>query len=424
MKLRLTFENLRRDFGTKARRLGIRSAFTHMTAMVNVVNRAFRQAASQSLFPRAEGGNDVSLEHTRHCADAAIAWILRQQAMQPDGGVTAGIEFSLGRQVVRGSYPEVTGYTIVTLFEYARLFHDKKAFDAAVRAAEFELPFQMQSGAFPGGYVRCLSGPSVFNSSQVVHGLVRAHAETGDERFLDAATRCCDWICESQDSDGAWGRSNYLGMKRTYDTKVCQALLETAQARPCEEYRRCAARNLDYALRHQMTNGWFLNCDNSWNRNYAPLTHTIGYTIEGLMGCYAMTRREDLLVAARTTLDGLLHAFEQSRRPLPGRMLSNWKGAVQSTCVTGDAQIAACWFDQYRITGRLTYANAALKMMDFLKSIQFKNTELLIHGALPSSYPFWGDYNPYVVNSWGVKYYVDALLKEYCFKQEMERCAL
>jgi len=72
----------------------------------------------------------------------------------------------------------------------------------------------------------------------------------------------------------------------------------------------------------------------------------------------------------------------------------------------------------FEINNDYRYLNGAFKMNDFLKSIQYKTTNVKINGSLPQSFPFWGDYGHYKINSWGVKYYLDALMQEYRLKQE------
>ena len=75
--------------------------------------------------------------------------------------------------------------------------------------------------------------------------------------------------------------------------------------------------------------------------------------------------------------------------------------------------------DIYELNDDFRYLNAAFKMNDFLKSIQYKCHNKKIKGAIPQSYPFWGDYGPYKINSWGLKYYLDALLNERKLKMHL-----
>lgn len=397
----------------------LKRLYEHTNALTCIANPIFRYMINRSRLSEKNITIPDSLEFTKKCIDKGIQWILFHQSLQPDNGVTGMVTFSAGKLIIETSYPEVTGYIIPTLFDYASIFRSEPVFDSAVKAANFELPLQHHSGYFPGCLVGKATGPSVFNSAQIVHGLVRAYKETGDSKFIESAIKACRWICDVQEEDGSWGKFNFSGMKRTYDTKVCEALLETDNVLRSNDFLNSVNGNLDFVLRNQKNNGWFSNCDNSYERNDAPLTHTIGYTTQGLLICYSLTHREDLLQAATKTLKALLHRFEASKRMLSGRFLSSWKGAVTSSCVTGNAQIALCWMDIYRITSDSRYLNAALKMTELLKQIQYDCKYKEIDGALPCSYPIWGDYIPYSVNSWGVKYFIDSLIKEYQIKKEL-----
>ena len=145
--------------------------------------------------------------------------------------------------------------------------------------------------------------------------------------------------------------------------------------------------------RNQQDNGWFNNCDNSYEKDFAPLMHTIAYTIHGLLECYKLTQRNDLLVMAKKPSDVLLDKFATG--PLSGRYYATWEPAVASTCITGDAQMSLCWMELFRITGERKYLTGAEKMNAFLTSIQYQSKFREIDGAVPSSCPVGGDYFPY-----------------------------
>tara|TARA_B100000315_G_scaffold204817_1_gene198371 strand:- start:1895 stop:3037 length:1143 start_codon:yes stop_codon:yes gene_type:complete len=362
---------------------------------------------------------DDSLDATKEHIDKAINWILINQNRQPDGGVPATISFYFGRIISSGSFPEVTGYIIKTLFDYAKVFDSLSAFESAIKASEFELQFQNENGSFPGGGVGSLKGPSVFNTGQIVHGLIRAYIETNDDKYLQSCIRACDWIIEVQRPDGAWNNYNYRNLARTYDSKVSEPLLEVAKITNNIIYVNSATSNLDYILTNQKFNGWFYNCDNTVENNNAPLLHLIGYTIDGLLNCYRLTGEDKYLKAAKIPLEKLMHKFEISKKPLPERLFSNWTSNSNCYCVTGLAQISLCWAVLYTINEDYRLLNAALKMNDVLKTMQFNFGGPKILGSLPSSYPFWGDYNSYAINSWGVKYYIDSLIQEYQIKMKL-----
>ena len=379
----------------------------------NLFNPKFRSMAFfKNNDPLHTYTND-SMELTRRCIENAVSWIIYQQSLQPDGGIAGYVSFSYGSLKISNSYPETAGYTIITLLDYASLFKSEAAYNSAVRMAEFELKIQNSNGSFNGGIIGYDSGPSVFNSAQIADGLLKAYTVTGDKKFLNAALSACRWISSVQDAEGYWSRFNFLGMKRVYDTKVSQTLLKADNITNGNEFGDVVEKNLNWVISNQNNVGWFSNCDNTNKNNLSPLTHTIGYTIHGLIECYLIQKNRTWLDSALKPLTKLLNQFEITKKPLPSRYFSDWKPASKSSCITGNAQISICWLSVYKILNDSRYLNAALELNNFLKSIQFISPFKEISGALPSSFPIDGDYHPYTITNWTVKYYVDSLILEY-----------
>jgi hypothetical protein len=87
-------------------------------------------------------------------------------------------------------------------------FHDR-----AARCVEFLKNLQLPNGAFPAGEVdENRSCPSVFNTAQILHGLVAWHACTGDIQAGDAPRRAANWLTLQQDPDGVWRTNIYNGV--------------------------------------------------------------------------------------------------------------------------------------------------------------------------------------------------------------------
>ncbi|MBG87076.1 MAG: hypothetical protein CMO80_09280 [Verrucomicrobiales bacterium] len=85
---------------------------------MNMTNSRYRFLMRHPAQPGLQVEN--SAEFTRKCADLAVQWILHHQKSQPDGGVTAHVYFNKGRMKLSPSYPEVTGYIIPSLYDYAK----------------------------------------------------------------------------------------------------------------------------------------------------------------------------------------------------------------------------------------------------------------------------------------------------------------
>jgi prenyltransferase beta subunit len=378
----------------------------------NLMNPKFRSMVfhqnEKALFTN---DNDPK-EYTKKCIDSAISWIIHQQSLQADGGMAGYVSFSFGSLKISRSYPETVGYTIITLLDYASLFNSRIAYDSALKMAEFELKIQNSNGSFNGGLVGDIR-PSVFNSAQIADGLLKAYTASNDRKYLDAALSVCRWISSVQDDEGSWSRFNFLGMKRVYDTKVSQTLLKADNITGNNEFGEVVEKNINWVISNQNEKGWFNNCDNTVKNNNSPLTHTIGYTTHGLIECYLIQKNRRWLEAAIKPLTTLSDQFETTKKPLSARFFSDWTPAARSSCITGNSQISICWFHLYDILGDSRYLKSALELNNFLKSIQFISPFKEISGAVPSSFPIYGDYHPYTITNWTVKYYADSLISEY-----------
>jgi len=379
----------------------------------NLINPKFRSMVFQKNETPFFTTIEDSMELTKKCIENGISWIIYQQSLQPDGGIAGYLTFSYGSLKISKSYPETAGYTIITLLDYASLFKSETAYNSALKMAEFELKIQNSNGSFNGGTLGYETGPSVFNSAQIADGLLKAYTVNNDKKFLDAALSACRWISSVQDVEGYWSRFNYLSMKRVYDTKVSQTLLKADKITNDNEFFDVVEKNLNWVMSNQNDEGWFNNCDNSVNKILSPLTHTIGYTTHGLIECYLIQNNRTWLDSAVKPLTRLLDQFETTKKPLASRYFSDWKPATKSSCITGNSQISLCWLLLYEILNDSRYLKGASELNNFLKSLQFTTPFKEISGAIPSSYPISGDYHPYAITNWTVKYYVDSLILEY-----------
>lgn len=168
--------------------------------------------------------------------------------------------------------------------------------------------------------------------------------------------------------------------------------------------------NLEWVLAQQWANGWFNNCDNTRKHNDRPITHTIGYTIDGLIECSAHVRHDVLIGRAARAADALLERFLADGW-LHGRYEERWNGS-EHLITTGCAQLAITWGWLHRILGEERYRQGMDRMLDLLIAIQQRGLAgpADTHGALPGSYPIWGRYEKFAFPNWGVKFFVDALL--------------
>jgi hypothetical protein len=175
-------------------------------------------------------------------------------------------------------------------------------------------------------------------------------------------------------------------------------------------YRRAAVLNLEWVLSCQQPNGWFANADNTIKHNDRPITHTIAYTLDGLLEAYGYTKDERYLWAAKKAADALLVRFQKEGRT-EGRYDGRWRGS-EASITTGCAQLAIVWSRLARITGEERYSQGTSAMVQWLMAVQ-RLSDVGPSGALggvTGSYPLWGRYEKFAFPNWAQKYFADALL--------------
>jgi methionyl-tRNA formyltransferase len=217
---------------------------------------------------------------------------------------------------------------------------------------------QFPDGGFQGGKIDLRPVvPVTFNTGQILLGLASGVATFG-EAYRGPMRKAADWLVSTQDADGCWRKHPTPFAEpgeKAYETHVAWGLFEAARQEPGAPYADAALANIGWALRLQRPNGWVDKC--CLSDPGAPLTHTLGYFLRGVIEGYRHCPTPELLVAARRTADGLLTALADDGR-LPGRLHPDWNAAVPWVCLTGAAQVAHCWLLLYGITGDERYRRA------------------------------------------------------------------
>ena len=357
---------------------------------------------------------------SRDTLNSLLRWIL--EAQRPDGGIAAYYSLLTGYSE---SYPEVTGYLVPTLYDLAHANRNDPAAAAAERAAQWLLSLQMPTGAFPGGLHGSDVNPSVFNTGQILQGLVRASTETNRPDIRQAAIAAGDWLIGMQQADGSWsGPAAYQGAAHTYYSMVAWALAELSKHSDQRhdrgaDYGRAAEKNLDWVLSHFRPSGWIDGINLRGHPNYL---HFIAYVLQGVLECAILRRRSDAIDAVAKSAWLLLRKFETNKY-LSGAYEPDFKGGHRFTCLTGNAQMSSVWLRLFEVTGDLRYLNAALKMNEMLKQLIPARGLRGIAGGVNGSYPVWGRYQPLRYISWGCKFFADALLLEQRLTRSFEESA-
>ena len=343
------------------------------------------------------------------CIEELLVWLGRAQdnSLSEDGGFARDWGFLHGWTA---SYPETTGYIIPTLIDQAS--HARpQLLTRARRALDWLLTIQMDNGAFPGGRIdQRPIVPVSFNTGQILFGLVAGARAFADPALLAAAHRAAAFLRDSLDPDGVWRRypSPFaLGGDKVYDTHVAWALFEADRLDPNHGYGAAGMRQVRWALTRQTDNGWF--SDNCLDWPEAPLTHTIGYALRGLIeawrwSCWKGDEDATLLAAAIRTADALAGCIDEAGR-IPGQLDRNWKSAASYVCITGNAQIAACWHLLAGPAGRADWAELARRATGFAR-------RTISDYGVPGSYPVDGAYCRLQYPNWAAKFLIDACQME------------
>lgn len=357
----------------------------------------------QALYRDIRGRETVQRTAETHL-DAAIDWLCRSQDVTDCGGSAAYYSLLTGWA---GPYPETSGYIVPTLFDYAALADAPAVREHAEQMAAWLLETQLDSGAFPGGVdLEPGADPSVFNTGQILFGLVRAHRETGEERFLQAADHAAAWLVDVQHKAGYWDRFDYRGEIHSYCSRVAWALLQTAAVTNDDRYQDAAVSHLSWVVSVQIDEDWFEFA--GFSPDEVPFLHTIAYTVRGLLEGGLWLDNEEFIAAARATADRLLTEQGQAG-PLLGAYDRFWVGR-QLYCLTGNAQMAVIWARLHEWSGDRAYLDAANRELGFLFRQQTLDGPSAIDGAFRGSNPVWGPYMRLRYPSWAAKFFCDAVM--------------
>lgn len=381
--------------------------------LIRPENRAFRHRVVQELGWYLLNGPTPVRGAARERARAAAEWLFRAQDARGDDGVAQGYFPCDGAEAWRPSYPETTGYIVTSLLRFAEQYGDAGARERALRMARWEIDVQMESGAVQAGTltVRERRVPAIFNTGMVLDGWATAYGLTGDPRYLEAGDRAADFLVADLGEDGHFrshGTAVTMHRIKTYNCLCAWALYRHGQHRHDARYRDTAVVAVEAAVAQQTSRGWLR--DNCLTRPEAPLLHTIGYALQGILEVGVLANRTDFVEAAVRGVDPVLARMKPSGF-LHGRFYEDWEPAGFSSCLTGSAQLAVVCYRLHQVTGSSTYRTAADRIVDYLKPLQALATaEPALNGALGGSFPLFGSYMTAGYPNWATKYLLDALM--------------
>lgn len=305
-------------------------------------------------------------------------------------------------------YPETTGYLIPTFLELNRRFPGGGYCAIAEKAAAWLLEIQMEAGSWPGGLYH-QRGPrraSIFNTGQILTGMIALFDKTGEHTFLQAAEKGSQWMASQVDASGSWPAGDYsVSSMPSYYSHAAAPMLRVWQRTQDESVRIAAESILRVIINRRRPNGAF----DAWGFNAAALapTHTIAYTLWGFLEAADILDDRSWAEPALAAIETLVRRTEFSGGRLPGSFDTDWKRGTSTVCLTGNAQLALCILELDRHLPDLRLVNAAAKLMDFVSVARFAPTAK----GVPGSWPIWGPYMRFRFPNWSAKYTCDALFR-------------
>lgn len=306
-------------------------------------------------------------------------------------------------------YPETTGYIIPTILEYGQLRQEPRFRRRALRMADWLLTTQLASGAFPIGplWPEWERRAIVFDTGQIIDGLTAAYTASDAAAYLEAAVRAGRWLERIQATDGSWKSFTPLDRANSYDVRAAWALLRLSSVANEAGFRSTAVRHARWVLQQQEPDGWFRLA--SFERDRPPLTHTIAYTIEGLLGCGLDLGDDAFVRAAFRAADALRRRQEQDGF-LRAYFAQGWTSDATWSCLPGTAQMALVWLRKAEVAGDDADRHAAERALRSVKRGQPRKGRVGMAGGVAGSFPVYAAYEPYRLLNWGAKFFADALL--------------
>jgi hypothetical protein len=346
---------------------------------------------------------------------STLQWLMRAQDGTPDDGVSYGFSLNTGWSV---SYPETTGYILQTFLKYHDIFRDADVLKRAHRMAQWEVDIQLSNGATPGSFGTPRVVPVAFNTGQVLLGwaeYLRRFPE--DARVRNAAIKAGRWLISCM-GDKPWFEAGVSAKAEhgnlSYNSMVSWGLAELGEAVGDPAFTHAAHVSATHYASQVDERRWLYKAGFSDADCTFPLTHTLGYSIQGFIETGRLTGDEKLVETGREILEASCRVIDAETGFLPGRVQSGWQGGAKWACLTGSAQFACCFLQLQQMgRGCPQYVSLAEKLVANVVATQFsqEDARLEIAGGVRGSFPFsTTGYEPIALPNWAAKFLVDAEL--------------
>lgn len=333
-----------------------------------------------------------------------LQWLLEAHKAAAGKGISAGYHLLKGWSP---AYPETTGYTIETLWDYHIFTTESKWAEVALRCSDWLCDIQTAQGAWhggPGGRLPIM----VFDTGMILFGLCRTFEATGRSKYRLSIEKACQWLYEWLEPEGCWKygafRDNFVP---AYYTRVVWALLRANQILQKTELEKSMRLALQYYKKDILANGAVENW--AFGPTEPAYTHTIAYTYRGFLESAILLNDTEMLSKCHEMTLKLCEILAPTGLPA-GHYDLQWQGDYRFTCVTGNFQLSAYFLRCFQVYQKEVFLHMGSQLLQQSAGFQCKVPLKAIHGAFPGSYPWWKNYLPLMFPNWAAKFFLDAWL--------------
>lgn len=337
----------------------------------------------------------------------ALEWL--KQTLLPNGGSAAKYSMMFNKWLP--AYPETTAFWINTLIYLKNnkpellqeVFNDRPVIDELI---QWLLSTQRKDGTFPGSYGDFKNQPSrVFNNGQIIMALTDYYQQSQKKEVLEAAIQSADWLLKVQDSDGAW--REFTLHQLSSNTRTAWALIKLGQHLNEPKYISAGINNINFALKQINNHDYF--CDNGFDENEIPTTHTIGYALRGVLGAGIDLQKKEWTEIVERSYKHIV-ALTKQNGFLAGELDEEWTSDNAFCCLTGNCQLSVIGFVLFEQTAEIQYLETANLLLEYVKSKQLISHSPMVNGGISGSWPVNGGYSAYDIPNWAAKFFADAML--------------
>lgn len=338
-----------------------------------------------------------------HHLDLSFGWIKKSILVNHGQGSSA--YFSL-KSFWSKAYPETSGYLIPTLIEYHKTRNSQEAIEHCEHLVKWLVSIQKKDGSFP----QLLEDDRslVFDNGQILLGLQAWNRLTNSNK--NELDRLAYWLKKQRNQTGKYHQNTYL--KNYCPSYLVRSLWAEVQhyheQNTIENISSDFKEAINYYLSLQGENAFFLLSGFNPNDSNA-LSHTIAYTLRGILELYFILKDEKLLSAVLSASKKLAVDYHNNGK-MAGTFNNNWKGDYSFVCNAGNAQLSIIFQKLYLLTKEELYHKAAISLITELTKKQITRGPSMLKGGLFSSTPFFGKYQRFKITNWTHKFYMDAIM--------------